>query len=82
MCCRRNRGVRRAPLVVVLGKMAYDKYQERKAYKAAIARGSSPDPNFRRTDMKELSFQADHEIMEKAGIMEDTAESRLITEAA
>ncbi len=73
MCCRRRNGYayrRRAPLVVVLGKLAYDKYQERNANKAlapplannqAIGRSSSPPPEF-------LENNANAEIMFKAGI--------------
>ena len=59
MCCRR--GHRRAPVVVVLGKLAYDKYQERKARNLPANRERSPSPEI-------LETQANGEILEKAGL--------------
>ncbi|KAK1087558.1 hypothetical protein LTR33_001001 [Friedmanniomyces endolithicus] len=48
--------------------MAINKYQAHKAMKLAIARGSSPDPNFSRIDFGSLPEHANDEIVEKAGI--------------
>lgn len=41
MCCRR-RHARRTPVVVVLGRMAYDKYKEHKAAKAGLSPAAQP----------------------------------------
>ncbi|KAK0792110.1 hypothetical protein LTR91_025867 [Friedmanniomyces endolithicus] len=48
--------------------MAISKYQAHKAMKIAIARGSSPDPNFSRIDFGSLPDHANDEIVEKVGI--------------
>ncbi len=66
MCCRR-RGNRQSAFVT-LSQMAISKYQAHKAMKIAIARGSSPDPNFSRIDFGSLPDHANDEIVEKVGI--------------
>lgn len=68
MCCSSYRGRRREPAVVALGKMAYDKYQSHKAEKRAIARGNSPDSNYRHISHETLPEAANGEIMEKTGL--------------
>ncbi|TKA32196.1 hypothetical protein B0A54_14960 [Friedmanniomyces endolithicus] len=66
MCCRRREDRRSA--IVALSQMAINKYQAHKAVKLAIARGSSPDPNFSRIDSGSLPDNANDEIVERAGI--------------
>ncbi|KAK4574728.1 hypothetical protein LTR86_001569 [Recurvomyces mirabilis] len=64
MCCRRRRN--RVPLLVVLGKKVYDKYQERQAVKQIEGRQLGYGPSTIEQDT--LSFAANGEILEKAGI--------------
>lgn len=68
MCCSNRRRQQRAPVLVTLGKLAYDKYQERQAVKAlenpsfqtSITRSPSPEV---------IEQNANAEILEKAGII-------------
>ena len=64
MCCRRRGN--RAPILVVLGKKAYDKYQEHKAERQAEVRQLSNDQ--RTIEYGALSYAANGEILEKTGI--------------
>ncbi|KAK3678087.1 hypothetical protein LTR78_002182 [Recurvomyces mirabilis] len=64
MCCRRRHN--RAPLLVVLGKKVYEKYQERQAVKQIERRHICHGPFTIEQDS--LSFVANREILEKAGI--------------
>ncbi|KAK0274442.1 hypothetical protein LTR35_011596 [Friedmanniomyces endolithicus] len=66
MCCRRR--ANRQSAIFTLSQMAINKYQEHKAVKLAIARGSSPDPNFSRIDFGSLPEHANDEIVEKVGM--------------
>ena len=65
MCCGRRH--RRTPIVVVLGKMAYDKYQDRKARKLSETESVS-DSRERFASPERLQLEANNEILEKAGI--------------
>ncbi|TKA65617.1 hypothetical protein B0A55_07288 [Friedmanniomyces simplex] len=80
MCCRRRGN--RSPVIVTLSKMAIDKYQDHKAEKRAIARGSSPDPNFSRIDTGSLPDVANNEILEKAGIAPPSYDEVMVSQPA
>lgn len=64
MCCRRRQ--RRAPLVVTLGKMAINKYEETQARKHAIANASAGGSSSNQRSMPSESPISDS-FLEKAG---------------
>ncbi|KAK5121736.1 hypothetical protein LTR85_004611 [Meristemomyces frigidus] len=79
MCCRRRGN--RSPVVVTLGRLAYDKYQEHQAEKSAIARSAPPDPNHSRVSQESLPDQANNEILEKAGVSPPTYHDLIVSRA-
>lgn len=68
MCCRRrNNNRRRVPLIIFLGKLAYDKYQSRQANRRALTANDALGRSLSPTDEK-LSLGANAEVLQNAGI--------------